>query len=128
MLKYIVVFGIAMAIFLVFATDDIPFMERNYATSEETRAAAQAANIPKYTRQQATTFVEEDIRANCAVADEYLPHLNSFEVTWMRQPRTDDRHAQTTATKGVIGNGLLPILLPARTGDCTKTTTRLPPS
>ena len=92
MLKYIVVFGIAMAIFLVFATDDIPFMERNYATSEETRAAAQAANIPKYTRQQATTFVEEDIRANCAVADEYLPHLNSFEVTWMRQPRTDDRH------------------------------------
>ena len=92
MLKYIVVFGIAMAIFLVFATGDIPFMERNYATSEETRAAAQAANVPKYSRQQAIALVEEDISANCPAANEYLPHVSSFEATWMRQPRTDDHH------------------------------------
>ena len=92
MLKYIVVFGIAMAIFLVFATGDIPFMERNYATSEETRAAAQAANVPKYSRQQAIALVEEDISANCPAANEYLPHVSNFEATWMRQPRTDDHH------------------------------------
>ena len=93
MLKYVVVFGVAIAILLVFATGDIPFVERQrYATSEETRAAAKAANTPKYTRQQAISFVEEDIRANCAAADEYLQHLGSFEATWMRQPRIDDHH------------------------------------
>lgn len=90
MLKYIIVFSVAIAILVIASVGRIPGTERQLATSEETRAAATLANTPMYTRQQAISLVGEHIRASCETPDEYLSHADKFTATWLRQPRTDD--------------------------------------
>ena len=92
MLKYIVVFGIAIAVLIVASVGRIPGTERQLATSDETRAAAQLANTPTYTRQQAISMVGDHIRENCEDADKYLASYDKFSATWLRQPRTNDHY------------------------------------
>ncbi|MXY21000.1 MAG: hypothetical protein F4Y49_06655 [Dehalococcoidia bacterium] len=90
MLKYVIVFGAAIAILVIASVGRIPGTERQLATSEETRAAATLANTPTYTRHQAISMVADYIRESCATPDEYLSHLDRFTATWLRQPRTND--------------------------------------
>lgn len=90
MLKYAIVFGVAIAILVIASVGRIPGTERQLATSEETRATATLANTPKYTRQQAISMVAEHISESCATPDEYLSHIDKFTATWLREPRTDD--------------------------------------
>ena len=90
MLKYIIVFSVAIAILVIASVGRIPGTERQLATSEETRAAATLANTPKYTRQQAMALVGDHIEESCDTPDEYLSHAERFTATWLRQPRTDD--------------------------------------
>ena len=90
MLKYVIVFGAAIAILVIASVGRIPGTERQLATSEETRAAATLANTPTYTRHQAISMVADHIRESCATPDEYLSHLDRFTATWLRQPRTND--------------------------------------
>ena len=90
MWKYVLVFGIAIAILVIASVGRIPGTERQLATSEETRAAATLANTPKYTRQQAISMVADHIRESCDTPDKYLSHIDKFTATWLREPRTDD--------------------------------------
>ncbi len=90
MLKYIVVFGIAIAILIIASVGRIPGTERQLATSDETRSAAKLANTPTYTRLQAISMVGDHIRENCNDADKYLANFDKFTATWLRQPHTDD--------------------------------------
>ena len=90
MWKYVLVFGVAIAILVIASVGRIPGTERQLATSEETRAAAAQSNIPKYTRQQAISMVADHIRESCATPDAYLSHLDKFTATWLREPRTND--------------------------------------
>ena len=90
MLKYIIVFGVAIVILVIASVGRIPGTERQLATSEETRAAATLANTPTYTRQQAISMVSSHIRESCETPDKYLSHVDKFTATWLRQPRTND--------------------------------------
>ncbi len=90
MLKYVIVFGVAIAILVMASVGRIPGTERQLATSKETRAAATLANTPQYTRQQAIAMVGDYIRESCASPDRYLPHIDQFTATWLREPRTND--------------------------------------
>ena len=90
MLKYIIVFGIAIAILLIASVGRIPFTERQLATSEETRTAAAIANTPMHERQEAIAMVADFIRDSCGDPDRYLDNVDRFDANWLLHPRTDD--------------------------------------
>lgn len=91
-MKWAIVIGIGIAIVVIASTGRIPGTGRQLAVSDETRTAAALAHIPKYERQEAISRVGDYIQQNCQVADKYLRNIESFEATWMRQPRVNDHN------------------------------------
>ncbi len=91
-MRWAIVIGIGIAIVVIASSGRIPGTGRQLAVSDETRTAAALAHIPKYEREEVIARVADYIRDNCPAADKYLPHLESFEATWMRQPRVNDHN------------------------------------
>ena len=91
-MKWVIVIGIVLAVIVMASQGRIPGTGRQLAVSDETRTAAALAHIPKYERQEAIARIGSYIRDNCQAADKYLQNLESFEATWMRQPRVNDHN------------------------------------
>ena len=94
MRNWIIVSIVAVAILVIGSRGLVPFTNKQSAISPARQTATAKDYTPKYTRQQAITFVEDHIRDACAAADLYLPNRDRFEATWMREPRTDDHHVR----------------------------------
>ena len=90
------VFFIGGSIFLVLVASgvQVPGLERQYATSEETRAAAATANAPTISRAEAIERVREFLRSDCSNGAEYLRDDPQFTAVFMSNPVTDDHHVR----------------------------------
>ena len=89
MWKYLVVFGIAVAILIIASMGRIPGTGKQSAISDERRTATAIEHTPKYERAEAIEIVKDHIRESCDNPDRYLVG-GKFSAKYLYQPRSDD--------------------------------------
>ena len=89
MLKYIFIFGVAVAILVIASVGRIPGTGKQSAISDERRTATAIEHTPKYERLEVISIVKDHIRESCAAPDKYL-NGGQFKAKWLFQPRSDD--------------------------------------
>ena len=89
MWKYVLVFGVAVAILVIASVGRIPGTGKQSAISDERRTATAIEHTPKYERLEVISIVKEHIRESCPDPGIYL-NGGQFKAKWLFQPRSDD--------------------------------------